>query len=135
MEHVSVFKVLMSFCCIIPNGMLLLVKFISTNWKILILKRKLFKSKFEWSFCSSKVGPRLHKNSNQVWKLYFWKLKIEQWSLALTDGLSWAGGSPSLVVRGGDSHSEGCWFKYQYHILDRHFPHWFWAILKNINLK
>ena len=33
------------------------------------------------------------------------------------------GGSPGLVVMGGDSHSEGRGFKSQYRILDGHFSH------------
>ena len=35
------------------------------------------------------------------------------------------GGSPGLVVMGGDSRSEGCKFKSQCHILDGHFSHSF----------
>ena len=30
-------------------------------------------------------------------------------------------GSPGLVVMGGDSHSKGCEFESQHHILDGHF--------------
>ena len=33
------------------------------------------------------------------------------------------GGSPGLVVKGGDSQSEGCEFKSQCRILDKHFSH------------
>ena len=35
------------------------------------------------------------------------------------------GGSPSLVVMGGDSYSEGCRFKSRHRILDGHFSHIF----------
>ena len=34
-------------------------------------------------------------------------------------------GSPSLVVMGLYSQSEGCGFKFQHHILDGHFLHIF----------
>ena len=34
-------------------------------------------------------------------------------------------GSPSLVVMGGDSYSEGCRFKSRHRILDGHFSHIF----------
>ena len=34
-------------------------------------------------------------------------------------------GSPGLVVIGGDSCSEGCWFESLHHILDGHFSHIF----------
>ena len=33
------------------------------------------------------------------------------------------GGSPGLVVMGGDSRSEGHWFESRCHILDGHFSH------------
>ena len=35
------------------------------------------------------------------------------------------GGSPGLVVMGGDSCSEGCGFESQHHILNGHFSHLF----------
>ena len=35
------------------------------------------------------------------------------------------GGSPGLVVMGGDSHSEGHGFESRYRILDGHFSHIF----------
>ena len=37
----------------------------------------------------------------------------------------WVGGSPGLVVMGGDSCSKGCGFKSQRRILDGHFSHLF----------
>ena len=38
---------------------------------------------------------------------------------------NYLGGSPGLVVMGGDSFAEGCGFKSQRHILDGHFSHIF----------
>ena len=42
------------------------------------------------------------------------------------------GGSPGLVVMGGESCSEGRGFKSRYHILDGHFSHIF--VVKNCNV-
>ena len=39
--------------------------------------------------------------------------------------LKWKGGSPGLVVMGGDSSSKGCGFESRHHILDAHFSHIF----------
>ena len=39
--------------------------------------------------------------------------------------LSQKGGSPGLVVMGGDSCSENCGFESPHHILDGHFSHEF----------
>ena len=40
------------------------------------------------------------------------------------------GGSPGLVVMGGNSCSKGCGFKSQHRILDGHFSHYF--VVKNV---
>ena len=39
--------------------------------------------------------------------------------------MAFKGGSPGLVVMGGDSCSEGCGFESQHRILNGHFPHIF----------
>ena len=48
-----------------------------------------------------------------------WKINFD---LLLKLKFIW-GGSPGLVVMGGDSRSEGCGFESQCHILDGHFSH------------
>ena len=45
------------------------------------------------------------------------------------------GGSPGLVVMGGESCSEGRGFKSRYHILDGHFSHIFVVKICNFCLK
>ena len=45
------------------------------------------------------------------------------------------GGSPGLVVMGGDSHSEGHGFESRYYILDGHFSHIFVVKICNVCLK
>ena len=45
------------------------------------------------------------------------------------------GGSPGLVVMGGDSLSEGHGFESWYHILDGHFSHIFVVKICNVCLK
>ena len=50
----------------------------------------------------------------------------------LQANITMEGRSPSLVVVGGDSCSQGCEFESQHHILDGHFSHLFFC--KNCNV-
>ena len=57
-------------------------------------------------------------------------LKVSLMAISITKSFTTLGGSPGLVVMGGDSCSEGRGFESQHHILDGHVSHLF--VVKNV---
>ena len=80
-----------------------------------------------WEQFADAISDKKSRFENGVFRSHF----LHPNNFSMQVNLFYFGGSPGLVVKGGDSQSEGCEFESRHRILDGHFSHF--TCCKNCN--